>query len=36
LPEVARACVTALGAQLRMLNADPGVRSYDQCLAPFQ
>jgi transposase len=37
LPEVARACVAALGAQLRMLKErDPTVRSYDQCLAPFQ
>ena len=37
LPEVARACVAALGAQLRVLKAQiSGVRSDDQGLAPIQ
>ena len=34
VPEVARACLAALGAQLRM--ADPGVRPPDPSLAPIQ
>jgi transposase len=36
VPEVARACVAALGAQLRMLKAQPGVRPPDPGLAPIQ
>ena len=36
LPEVARACVAALGAQLQMLRHDPPVRSYDHGLASIQ
>ena len=33
LPEVTRACIAALGTQLQ---TDPGVRSYDQGLAPIE
>ena len=37
LPEVARACVATLGAQLRgAKSSDLAVRSYDHALAPFQ
>ena len=37
VPEIARACLMAFGAQLRRLKAaDSGVRPYDQSLAPIQ
>ena len=36
LPDVARACVAALGAQLQTLRVQILVRSHDQSLAPIQ